>query len=212
MKGSKDVKVTNKSIKRMIPLENRDLEISLPCISYFGCSNCDWRGTSLCSYGIGKITGDKKLSELKKYGVSPICDKRVNILKLSYTGKARIPTLKQLQRDYRNFRLERQFEDHSNRYYKLKDKIHEWENWLVLNGSDITKEDELKELKKELDTVNMQLQGLGVDMGKLDQREYDRDSREKIEEKRTYLSGPELHRIMSLKPIDAEFKEEGQDE
>jgi hypothetical protein len=172
---SNDYRITTKRLGKMVSEENKDLHISTSAMHYLGCANCDWRGTSMCSYGIGKN------QEIKGMGKDweGICEKRKNVLKIAYRGKSNTPTLKQLQRDYRSFQQETHYNDVSRDYYKLRDDITTLEDWLSVNGDNVVKRDELDKAKSELGLLSKRLSDFGIDLGKLDEKEYDRTSREK---------------------------------
>jgi hypothetical protein len=147
--------------------------LGMNVLRHFGCYNCDWRGTEMCSYGFPKGVG-KKLSneQMDKLKGEYICELRVNFLRSIYSGKGKgIMGYKQLCRDYRDYGLNQDSARIKNELSVIEEQLEH--NELKLNDKEINKLNHKKENLRE------RLHDLDLKLNKLHENELDRESRDK---------------------------------
>lgn len=194
--------IKNRDMKKLVPVEKRELDLPITAYRQFGCYNCEWRGTRICDYGFPRGTGRKL--DLGKLGkeFEGICEKRLNWLRSIYTGTSKGTVgLKQLRRDWRDWNLEHNMRKRTTELQVLEEELE-----VAKEKQDLVK---VKELEERSDILHDHIFKIGINMNKLDEHEKDRISGEKNVEKLTgKLDLGTIHRVM----IDAEYKEKKDDD
>jgi len=118
-----------------------------------------------------------------------------------YTGNLDRLNHQELVWDYRKGKLDWMNSLVWRRYYLLEEEICKKESYLRDEGLDISVESDLERLRVEQEKVINRIHLLGVDVSKLDEKEKDRRSREKVADT-VSLTLPDIHRIMGAKVIE----------
>ena len=168
---------------------------------HYGCQHCEWRGLkNLCPRFDKSL--DPDLYDVK----NSICDVRIHFLLSIYSKDfVRSFDLNQLHRDYLKYTNTLLYKKDLGRLLSLDAEIISKQSELDTEP-DLVVSDTLKELKDEYDVIFKRLCNLGIELDKLDKKDLDRESREKVA-KDVGLGLSDIHRIMSGESIDAEYEE-----
>ena len=199
------IKKTTKSYRDLVPPELLEVDLPLITLRKLGCRFCDWRGSSLCDYGVKAGSGTK--FQAYKEG---ICEKRKYFVLSCYDGPVGRITHKGLLRGYRHWTLNQTYLNDLSELNRLDDRIGTLVDLLLEDGADISREDELKVCREERIRLHDSMCNLGLNLNKLDNSDLDRESREKLVDKTLEkMSLTQIHKIMRGDVVEGDYKEKG---
>lgn len=187
----------------MVPIGLSSIDLPMKLVIDLGCRNCDWRGTSLCEYGI------KKRIDKHKDLVNGICEKRKYLILSCYTGTQVKPSYKSLLRDYRHWIMNEEVIELRRKLNQIDDHIEHKESQLsdVGTGGDISLEDDIKQLCIQRNFIHDRFMEGSDKLNRSDDRDKDRESRDKNIDK-LQLGLGDIHRIMNNgNVVDADYEE-----
>lgn len=190
---------------RHIPLQARKL---------FGCHNCEWRGTSLCPFGIKRSVRLGRISHSEG-----ICEMRLNYLKSFYRGSRERPTYTEWINDYNQGVAQLQLQDDLVKLKRIEEKLKEYEDdgeefLAVVSGKDGVESESAKKYKV-LTVLRSSAREDWFNLWKLlmdnDQKRMDRETPKKLEiDNKSTISISDFQKLVKRadgKIVDAEYDE-----
>lgn len=159
----------------------------------YGCSHCEWRGTSLCHFPT-KIIRKRRVTH-----TNGICQERVNYLASFYRGEKAIPTLVEWENDYRMGIASMQLNEDFNDFKKAELSVKKLEKEDPENKNEWKKREHYRIQKRE------EWLDLWKSITERDDKHIARHTPKQVEiTQKKKISLNEIHKIMKTKIVDVE--------